>query len=101
MAELADAHGSGPCESNFMGVQVPLPAERISRDRNPFLLYRKLLRNSYKAKKPSGGCALAREEIVAIATALGASVLRAERFLVPELPPDCKHFYYNSSGACL
>ena len=22
MAELADAHGSGPCESNFMGVQV-------------------------------------------------------------------------------
>ncbi len=47
-----------------------------------FLLYRKLLRNSYKAKKPSGGCALAREEIVAIATALGASVLRAERFLV-------------------
>ena len=47
-----------------------------------FLLYRKLLRNSYKAKKPSGGCALAREEIVAIATVLGASVLRAERFLV-------------------
>ena len=26
MAELADAHGSGPCESNFMRVQVPLPA---------------------------------------------------------------------------
>ena len=23
VAELADAHGSGPCESNFMGVQVP------------------------------------------------------------------------------
>ena len=22
VAELADAHGSGPCESNFMGVQV-------------------------------------------------------------------------------
>ncbi len=22
MAELADAHGSGPCESNFMQVQV-------------------------------------------------------------------------------
>ncbi len=37
-----------------------------------------------KKKKPSGGCALAREEIVAIATALGASVLRAERFLVSE-----------------
>ena len=36
MAELADAHGSGPCESNFMRVQVPFPA-RIpgvsSRDR--------------------------------------------------------------------
>ena len=26
MAELADAHGSGPCESNFMRVQVPCPA---------------------------------------------------------------------------
>ncbi len=25
VAELADAHGSGPCESNFMGVQVPPP----------------------------------------------------------------------------
>ncbi len=26
MAELADAHGSGPCESNFMQVQVLLSA---------------------------------------------------------------------------
>lgn len=26
MAELADAHGSGPCESNFMQVQVLFPA---------------------------------------------------------------------------
>lgn len=26
VAELADAHGSGPCESNFMQVQVLLPA---------------------------------------------------------------------------
>ncbi len=26
MAELADAHGSGPCESNFMEVRVLLPA---------------------------------------------------------------------------
>ena len=29
MAELADAHGSGPCESNFMQVQVLLPAPKI------------------------------------------------------------------------
>ena len=34
---------------------------------------------SYKAK-PSGGCALVRKEDVAIATALGASVLQAERY---------------------
>ena len=33
-------------------------------------------------KKPSGGCARAREEIVAFATALGASVLQAERFFI-------------------
>ena len=26
MAELADAHGSGPSESNFMEVQLLLPA---------------------------------------------------------------------------
>ena len=33
MAELADAHGSGPCESDFMQVQVLLSApnsEQIS-----------------------------------------------------------------------
>ena len=35
MAELADAHGSGPCESNFMQVQVLLPAPS---DNNPNLL---------------------------------------------------------------
>lgn len=29
MAELADAHGSGPCESNFMQVQVLLPAPSL------------------------------------------------------------------------
>ena len=26
VAELADAHGSGPCESNFMKVRILLPA---------------------------------------------------------------------------
>ena len=26
MAELADAHGSGPCEGSFMGVRIPLSA---------------------------------------------------------------------------
>ena len=26
MAELADAHGSGPCELTLMRVQVPFPA---------------------------------------------------------------------------
>ena len=30
MAELADAHGSGPCESNFMQVQVLLPAPAVN-----------------------------------------------------------------------
>ena len=28
MAELADAHGSGPCEGDFMQVQVLFPAPR-------------------------------------------------------------------------
>ena len=34
MAELADAHGSGPCESNFMQVQVLLSAPN-SKNPNP------------------------------------------------------------------
>ncbi len=29
MAELADAHGSGPCGSNTMRVQVSFPAYRL------------------------------------------------------------------------
>ena len=35
MAELADAHGSGPCESNLMEVQVLLAAPN---SRNPNLV---------------------------------------------------------------
>ena len=35
MAELADAHGSGPCESNFMGVEVSQGAPNC---RNPNLV---------------------------------------------------------------
>ena len=30
VAELADAHGSGPCELTLMGVQVPSPAPHYS-----------------------------------------------------------------------
>ncbi len=30
MAELADAHGSGPCDSNIMRVQVPFSAWNVS-----------------------------------------------------------------------
>ncbi len=32
MAELADAHGSGPCESNFMEVRVLLPAPSLLKE---------------------------------------------------------------------
>ena len=41
MAELADAHGSGPCESNFMQVQVLLPApkNKVSIGDALFLFY--------------------------------------------------------------
>ena len=39
MAELADAHGSGPCESNFMQVQVLLSAPKKARFYRAFLLY--------------------------------------------------------------
>jgi len=33
LAELADAHGSGPCESNFMGVQVSQGAPKSKKIR--------------------------------------------------------------------
>ena len=43
MAELADAHGSGPCESNFMEVQVLLSAPRWNGLRSiPIFLCRKI-----------------------------------------------------------
>lgn len=39
MAELADAHGSGPCGSNTMRVQVSFPArENLSRCTEVFVL---------------------------------------------------------------
>lgn len=38
MAELADAHGSGPCDSNIMRVQVPSSARRLkSKDLSLFV----------------------------------------------------------------
>ena len=47
MAELADAHGSGPCESNFMEVQVLLAAPKFENpniipigNKFGFLLYK-------------------------------------------------------------
>ena len=33
MAELADAHGSGPCDSNIMRVQVPSSARKTQVER--------------------------------------------------------------------
>lgn len=41
MAELADAHGSGPCGSNTMRVQVSFPArENLSRSAEVFVLWK-------------------------------------------------------------
>ena len=37
MAELADAHGSGPCEGNFMQVQVLLSAPKSTKHFNGFV----------------------------------------------------------------
>ena len=40
MAELADAHGSGSCDSNIMRVQVPSSARRLkSKDLSLFRYY--------------------------------------------------------------
>ena len=38
MAELADAHGSGPCDSNIMRVQVPFSAFKKARLYDAFFL---------------------------------------------------------------
>ena len=42
VAELADAHGSGPCDSNIMRVQVPFPALAAEASYLSKLLKRKL-----------------------------------------------------------
>ena len=39
MAELADAHGSGPCEVTLMRVQVPFPALK-SIEKSVLFLFR-------------------------------------------------------------
>ena len=40
MAELADAHGSGPCGSNTMRVQVPFPAfDDTKQSENVYVLF--------------------------------------------------------------
>ena len=41
MAELADAYGSGPYESNFMQVQVLLSAPHYEAFKNGFVLFLK------------------------------------------------------------
>ena len=38
VAELADAHGSGPCDSNVMRVQVPSSARLQETDRFLFFI---------------------------------------------------------------
>lgn len=56
MAELADAHGSGPCESNFMQVQVLLPAPKLFTPVNTmftgvllYLNHPKTRKNTYRS----------------------------------------------------
>ena len=39
MAELADAHGSGPCDSNIMRVQVPFPALHMLHEGKDTVIY--------------------------------------------------------------
>ena len=39
MAELADAHGSGPCEGNLMQVQLLLSAQRPSEYSGGFIVH--------------------------------------------------------------
>ena len=47
MAELADAHGSGPCEGYFMGVRIPLSAPiKKNRETCSFLVYIKYYSSS-------------------------------------------------------
>ena len=63
MAELADAHGSGPCESNFMGVRVPLSA--------PFFIFEK------RDSKPKGH-SRKRDSPVSCRVGYGSSRLKEE-----------------------
>ena len=53
MAELADAHGSGPCDSNIMRVQVPSSARRLkSKDLSLFLVSHQQSRDAAAPKGP-------------------------------------------------
>ena len=53
VAELADAHGSGPCDSNIMRVQVPSSARRLkSKDLSLFLVSHQQSRDAAAPKGP-------------------------------------------------
>ena len=53
VAELADAHGSGPCDSNIMRVQVPSSARRLkSKDLSLFLVSHQQSRDAAVPKGP-------------------------------------------------
>src|SRR3954463_15942218 len=59
VAELADAHGSGPCTRKGVGVRVPSSAPRLAHSqqhlgsRNAFLTFTNLLCRFYKFFMPS------------------------------------------------
>ena len=49
MAELADAHGSGPCASNGLGVQISsgAPPKKVQLNRLYFFVTTNILKLSY------------------------------------------------------
>ena len=101
MAELADAHGSGPCDSNIMRVQVPSSARRLkSKDLSLFCLVESSDGTSHHQFARSVQYA-SRSSLPSIPFTAIPSPIKLQTWIVASGKPfeSCKHSHRQPSAA--
>lgn len=101
VAELADAHGSGPCDSNIMRVQVPSSARRLkSKDLSLFCLVECSDGTSHHQFARSVQYA-SRSSLPSIPFTAIPSPIKLQTWIVASGKPfeSCKHSHHQPSAA--
>ena len=101
VAELADAHGSGPCDSNIMRVQVPSSARRLkSKDLSLFCLVESSDGTSHHQFARSVQYA-SRSSLPSIPFTAIPSPIKLQTWIVASGKPfeSCKHSHRQPSAA--